>query len=316
MLFKFNEYVNLKDYRAYELAEKLILYNSGKKFGQIVFLAGGAGSGKGFARQRFISAESFKVRDVDDLKLAFQQLSALDKFTTKQFMEKYGNNLSEKDRALVQTEMLDRGITISKLKLNNPVHVYLLHMIVKATGAKEKTLELMLQGAKEGKLPNILFDITFKDLDEFNRVVPDLLKFGYEPRNIHLTWVLTNYEVAVQNNKMRARTVPEDILFQTHTGAAKTVYSLIKNGTPAEIDGRVDVILNNPEHTVYFKDPKTGQDYRNARGSTVVKSFAYLNVKDAGKPAKKEIDIKKQLLTWIRDNTPKGTLDTSELDRL
>lgn len=316
MLFKFNEYIDLKDYRAYELAEKQILYNSGKKYGQIVFLAGGAGSGKGFARQRFISAESYKVRDVDDLKLAFQKLSALDKFTTKQFMEKYGNNLSDRDRQLVQTEMLDQGITISKLSLRNPTHVYLLHMIVKATGAKEKTLDLILQGAKENKLPNLLFDITFKDLDEFNRVVPDLLKVGYEPRNIHLTWVLTNYEVAVTNNKKRARTVPEDILLQTHTGAARTVYSLIKNETPKEIDGRVDVILNNPENTVYFKDPKTGKDYRTGKGDVVVKSFAYLNVKDAGKPAKKEIDIKKQLLTWIRDNTPKDALDTSELDKL
>ena len=316
MLFKFNEYTSLKDYRAYELAEKLILYNGGKKYGQIVFLAGGAGSGKGFARQRFISAESYKVRDVDELKLAFQQLSVLDKFTTKEFVEKYGNNLSDKDRQLVQTEMLDKGITISKLKLNNPMHVYLLHMIVKATGAKEKTLDSILQGAKENKLPNLLFDVTFKDLDEFNRVIPDLIRVGYEPRNIHLTWVLTNYEIAVKNNKMRARTVPEDILLQTHTGAARTVYSLIKDGTPKEIDGRVDVILNNPENTVLFVDPKTGKPYRTARGDMVVKSFTYLNLKDPGKPAKKEIDVKKQLLTWIRDNTPKDALDTSDLDKL
>lgn len=316
MLFKFNEYNDLKDYRAYELAEKLILYNGGRKYGQIVFLAGGAGSGKGFARQKFISAESYKVRDVDELKLAFQELSALDKFTTKQFMEKYGNNLSEKDRALVQTEMLDKGLTISKLKLNNPMHVYLLHMIVKASGAKEKTLELMLQGAREGKLPNILFDVTFKDLDEFNRVIPDLLRIGYEPRNIHLTWVLTNYEIAVRNNSMRARTVPEDILLQTHIGAAKTVYSLVKDGTPKEIDGSVQVILNNPQNTVLFIDPKTGRPYRTSKGDVVVKDFTYLTLKDAGKPAKKEIDVKKQLLTWIRDHTPKGALDTSELDKL
>jgi len=31
------------------LEEKLILYGQGKRYGQIVFLAGGAGSGKGFA---------------------------------------------------------------------------------------------------------------------------------------------------------------------------------------------------------------------------------------------------------------------------
>lgn len=306
-MLNFNEYKYLREYE--ELNEKLILYNGGKKYGQIVFLAGGAGSGKGFARQHFISSESYKLRDVDDLKLAFQELSALDKFTTKQFMEKYGNNLSEKDRELVQSEMLDKGITISKLNLRNPTHVYLLHMIVKATGAKEKTLDSMLTGARFGKLPNILFDITFKDLDEFNRVIPDLIRVGYEPRNIHLTWVLTDYKLAIQNNRNRPRTVPEDILLSTHQGAAQTVFKLVKDETPAEIGGRVDVILNNRENLVFWKNAK-GQP------SFVVKDFTYLNLKEAGKRPRKEIEVKKQLLQWIRDNTPEGTLDTSELDRL
>ena len=314
MKLSFSEFVQMNEYESSILNEKLILYNGGKKYGQIVFLAGGAGSGKGFARQKFISSESFKVRDVDELKLAFQELSTLDKFTTKQFMQKYGNNLSQKDRDLVQTEMLDKGITISKLSMRNPTHVYLLHMMVKASGAKEKTLDLMLMGARSGRLPNILFDITFKDLEEFNRVMPELLRVGYEPRNVHLTWVLTNYKIAIENNKSRPRTVPEDILLSTHSGAAQTVFKLVKDGTPTEIDGRVDVILNNPENTVVFKD-KDGKPIRGASGFTV-KDFTYLNLKEPGKKAKKEIEVKKQLLTWIRDNTPEGTLDTSELDRL
>ena len=312
MKLNFKEYASFKDYEM--INEKLILYNGGKKYGQIVFLAGGAGSGKGFARQKFISSESFKVRDVDELKLAFQQLSALDKFTTKQFMDKYGNNLSEKDRALVQSEMIDKRIAISKLNMRNSTHVYLLHMMVKASGAKEKTLDSMLMGARLGKLPNILFDITFKDLEEFNRVMSELIRVGYEPNNIHLTWVLTNYQVAIRNNKTRARTVPEDILLQTHSGAAKTVYALVKDGTPKEINGRVDVILNNLENTVLWKD-KNGKPIVGAQGP-VVKDFTYLNLKEPGKSAKKEIDVKKQLLTWIRDNTPEGALDTSELDKL
>ena len=311
-MLNFNEYASLTDYEM--INEKLIIYNGGKKYGQIVFLAGGAGSGKGFARQKFISAESFKVRDVDELKLAFQQLSALDKFTTKQFMDKYGNNLREKDRALIQSEMIDQRITINKLSMKNPTHVYLLHMMVKASGAKEKTLDSMLMGARAGKLPNILFDITFKDLEEFNRVMPELIRVGYEPRNVHLTWVLTNYKIAIQNNKMRPRTVPEDILLSTHAGAAQTVFKLVKDGTPSEIDGRVDVILNNPENTIVFKD-KDGKPIRGASGFTV-KDFTYLNLKDPGKKAKTEIEVKKQLLMWIRDNTPPDALDTSELDKL
>lgn len=313
-MLNFNEYVHLKEYEM--INEKLIIYNGGKKYGQVVFLAGGAGSGKGFARENFISAENYKVRDVDELKKEFQRLSELEKFTTKDLLAKYGSKLSAKEMEMVQTEMLDKNISIAKLNMSNPKHVYILHALVKATGAKEKTLETMLQDAKIGRLPNILFDITFKDLEEFNRVIPLLMKVGYESRNIHLTWVLTNYEIAIQNNKSRSRVVPEDILLQTHRGAAQTVYNLVKNGTPKEIDGSVQVILNNPEHTIFFVDPKTGEPYKTSKGQKVVKDFKYLILKEPGKSAKKEIEIKKQLLTWVRDNTPPDTLDTSDLDKM
>ena len=50
------------------LEEKLIMYGQGKRYGQIVFLAGGAGSGKGFAISNFMEKEKFKIRDVDEWK--------------------------------------------------------------------------------------------------------------------------------------------------------------------------------------------------------------------------------------------------------
>ena len=300
-MLNFNEYVQLQHYEM--INEKLIIYNGGKKYGQIVFLAGGAGSGKGFARDKFISAENFKIRDVDELKKSFQKLSQFDKLKITTLIEKYGKYLSQKELDMIQKEMSDRDISIENLDMKKPEHVYLLHMLVKATRAKEKTLDMMLQGAKEGRLPNILFDITFKDLEEFNRVIPDLLRVGYDPKNIHLTWILTNYEIAMKNNKSRDRIVPDDILLATHSGAAQTVYSLVKDGTPKEIDGSVQVILNNPEHTIFITDPKTGKPYKDKAGRTVVKDFKYLTLKDSGKSAKKEIEVKKELLTWIRDNT-------------
>jgi hypothetical protein len=201
MKLTFKEFFEMQEYE--QLDEKLILYNNGKKYGQIVFLAGGAGSGKGFARKQFIGAESFKVRDVDELKTQFMELARLEKFTTKQLLAKYGRNLSDKWKNVAQRIMIDQGVKLSQFDLKNSEHVELLHFLVKATGTKEKTLDSMLNGAKLGKLPNILFDITFKDLEEFNRVIPDLLRVGYEPRNIHLTWVLTDYKVAIENNRDR-----------------------------------------------------------------------------------------------------------------
>lgn len=316
MKLSFTEYVQLKDYKAHSLIEKQILYNNGAKYGQIVFLAGGAGSGKGFAIQHFMQGSDFKIRDVDEMKIAFQKLDELGKFKTKDLIDKYGDKISEKDKALIQKEIIDKNLGMLDLNLKTPTHVYILHVLVRATGVKDKTLELMLAGAEKNQLPNIIFDSTFKEVSDMTDVLPKLFKAGYESKNIHVSWVLTNYQIAIKNNKSRARVVPEDILLATHAGAAQTVYNLVTHAMPPEVQGGVYVILNNPENTIFIIDPKTNKPYRDIKGSPVIKDFKYLVLKEPGKPAKKEIEIKKQLLTWIRDNTPPGAVDTSELDKL
>ena len=60
------------------LTEKLILISNGKKYGQIVFLVGGAGSGKGFALANFMEKEKFKVRDVDEWKGQLQRMARIE----------------------------------------------------------------------------------------------------------------------------------------------------------------------------------------------------------------------------------------------
>jgi hypothetical protein len=313
---KFSEYVELKDYKAYELVEKQILYNNGAKYGQIVFLAGGAGSGKGFAIKHFMQGSEFKIRDVDELKIAFQKLDALGKFTTQDLLDKYGDKISEKDKELIQKELTDKNLKMGQLDLKTPTHVYILHVLIRATDVKNKTLDLMLAGAEKGQLPNLIFDSTFKEVSDMTDVLPKLFAAGYEPKNIHVSWVLTNYQIAIKNNKSRARVVPEDILLATHAGAAQTVYNLVTTAMPPSVQGGVYVILNNPENTIFIVDPKTNKAYKDKKGNPVIKDFKYLTLKEPGKPAKKELDVKKQLLTWIRDNVPPGAVDTSELDKL
>jgi hypothetical protein len=319
MKLSFSEYVEMTDYESSLLVEKQILYNNGQRYGQIVFIAGGAGSGKGFAIKQFMQGDLFKIIDVDELKKAFQKLDELGKFSIEQIYAKYGKNITDNDKRIIDDVVGSNGLSATTLKdfdLRKPTHVYALHMLVRATGAKEKTLDMILSGAKAGKLPNIIFDITFKDISEFQRVAPQLVRAGYDTKNIHLTWVLTNYQVAIANNKSRDRVVPEDILLATHKGAAQTVYNLVKQGTPKEIDGSVYVILNNRENTIPYINPKTNKPYKTKSGEIIVKDFTYLKLKDTGKAAKKEIEVKKQLLTWIRDNVPADALDTSELDKL
>ena len=316
MKLKFSEYVDLKDYKASQLVEKQILYNNGAKYGQIVFLAGGAGSGKGFAVQHFMQGSEFKIRDVDELKIAFQKLDALGKFTTQDLLDKYGDKISQKDKELIQKELTDKNLKMGELNLKTPTHVYILHVLIRATDVKNKTLDLMLAGAEKGQLPNLIFDSTFKEVSDMTDVLPKLFAAGYEPKNIHVSWVLTNYQIAIKNNKSRARVVPEDILLATHAGAAQTVYNLVTTAMPPSVQGGIYVILNNPENTIFIVDPKTNKAYKDKKGNPVIKDFKYLTLKEPGKPAKKELDVKKQLLTWIKDNVPPGAVDTSELDKL
>ena len=263
------------------LEEKLIMYNQGKRYGQIGFLAGGAGSGKGFAIANFMEKEKFKIRDVDEWKKGFQKLA---------------------DTQGLYPE-------IKGLKLKNPKDVYKLHMFVKKTGIKEKSLDLLLQDANTKHLSNIMFDITMKDAADIGDVLPKLLEAGYDSKNIHLTWVLTNYAVSIVNNRNRARVVPEDIMLLSHEGAAKSMYDVVKGKLPRGLNGGVRVVLNNRENTIPWVDPDSKEVMKDHKsGSVLVKDFTYLTFKKEGKSIGPEMDVKKQLLGWIASNVPKTKL--------
>ena len=262
------------------LEEKLIMYNQGKRYGQIVFLAGGAGSGKGFAIDNFMEGEKFKVRDVDEWKRAFMTLAD----TRKIYPE------------------------IQKLSLKNPKDVYKLHMFVKKKGIKDKTLDLLLRDANTRHLPNIMFDITMKDASDIGDVIPRLVEAGYDSKNIHLTWVLTNYAVAILNNRNRERVVPEDIMLLSHEGAATNMYDVIKGKLPRGLNGGVRVILNNRDNTIVWADPDTKKPMKTSQGDIIIKDFTYLTLKKEGKSIGPETDVKRQILSWIAANVPKTKL--------
>ena len=270
----------------HQLDEKLIIVGKGKRYGQIMFVAGGAGSGKGFAIKNFLEGDKFKVKDPDDIKLAFQKIA------------------NEKDKYP----------EIKGLDLTKPDDVFKLHMFVKKMGTTGKLLNNLLKdaeiSAKKGTLPNLLFDRTLKDMEDVSEILPQLDAAGYERKNMHLTWVLTNYKLAVKNNldPARGRVVPEDILLQTHTGAAKTVYSVLKGKTNIGIKGDVNVILNNRENTIAWVDAKGKPVTASGSKQVVIKDFTYLNMKKQGKPFKKEAAVQKQLYHWVKNNAPDDAL--------
>ena len=61
MILSLFEFITLNKFK--QLEEKLILFNGGKNYGQVVFMAGGAGSGKGFAIKNFLEGNKFKIRE-------------------------------------------------------------------------------------------------------------------------------------------------------------------------------------------------------------------------------------------------------------
>ena len=266
------------------LEEKLIMYNQGKRYGQIVFLAGGAGSGKGFAIRNFMEKEKFKVRDVDAWKEAFMKLAD----TTDKYPE------------------------IKGLSLKNPRDVMKIHQFVKDKGIKEKSLDLLLRDVNVKNAPNVIFDITMKDTSNIDAVIPKLLEAGYDSKNIHLTWVLTNYAIAIKNNQKRERVVADDIMLLSHEGAATSMYEVIKGKIPKGLDGGVRVILNNRNNTIPYVDPDTSKPMKTKQGDIIVKDFTYLTLKKEGKKVGPEMGVKRQVLGWIEENVPDTKL-TREL---
>ena len=281
-----------------QLNEKLVVYNNRKPYGQVVFLAGGAGSGKGFSGSHFIDNTAFKVRDVDQMKKQLQILNRMGKLSIDSILKKYGRNIKAKEIENIRN-IQSQGFQLRNLQLKKPDHVRALHQLVKATGIKDNSLEKLLVGKDNPEtLPNIMFDITAKDVTDITSIIPMLKKAGYQSKNVHLTWILTNYVTAMDNNKQRERMVPEDILLLTHEGAANTVWGLVTKAMPSGLNGRVDVILNNPQHTVFYKDA----DGNNVEG--IAKGFLSLPVKREGKGILPEKVWKTKLFNWVAQNAP------------
>ena len=270
----FNDYITDQE----TLSEKLLLINNGKKYGQIVFLAGGAGSGKGFAGENFMNIQDFKVRDVDEMKKQYLKLSrAKDKYPE-----------------------------LKSLNLRNPKDVMQLHAFVKSKGTVDRTLKNMLAAtSNQETLPNIVFDVTLKNIKKIKDVIPSLLAQGYKTRNVHLVWVLADYKIAVAANRDRERVVADDILLMTHVGAHKTMWDIIgRRNVPNEVGGGIYVILNNRKNTIFYTDDKGKAVRGSGANNAVIKDFKYLTFKEPGKAPVNDAKIKMQLYTWIVNNVP------------
>lgn len=266
------------------LMEKLITFG-GKaypNFGNVVIMAGGAGSGKGFVLSNLVGLEG-KVMDVDALKTA-----------------------SAKSPLIRKRVKAETGMDIEAIAgdLKNPENVGKLHDIIanvlQLDTRKEKVLMRGILAAAPDRKPNLVFDTTLKDLQKLGNLSRMLTGVGYDKKNIHIVWVVNDIEVAKSQNLKRSRTVPAEILVNTHRGASQTMADIVNMGSTLKryMDGDIVFAFN-----------KVGVDADlkvSGGGGSFLQDAKYFYAKRQGKPATPVAKLEKDIKSKISSYVPKA----------
>jgi hypothetical protein len=280
-----------------------------------VIMAGGGGSGKGFVRSNLLDASTpFKVFDIDSLKSMFIELSKAGKLSISSILDKYGHTIGASDRINIMKRTLDVGKEIHDLDLKDPDDVDILHLITKITDTNNIAVKLHLDTAKaSNRLQNILHDVTLRNYSTFHKLYNQAIAAGYKPANIHLIWVLSDVNIALErnNNPERGRVVNPSVILDAHRDVVNVMWDVIHN-VPSGFDGKIVVVLNNPEYTVWYNTgssaakPTKGvfTTKPNKSSSGVVKDFVYLTIKSERRPVYPDSVWKYILVTWIYKNAP------------
>jgi hypothetical protein len=269
------------------LEEKLLILGKGGNYGNAVILAGGAGSGKSFAAMNLMQGDKFKIFNPDDIK------DALLKMRDTINAEKMGLPKAQTIKDVIPL--------IQGLNLQDPNDTGKLHMVVKNLGLDQKQLITFFADKTRSQLPNVMFDMTLKDMSALvgemggeQGVLQFLKQGGYKPENIHIVWILTDYQIALQQNLTRKRVVATDILFKTHRGAAGTMQDIMfRTYGSLGINGDIAVIMGGKANTIEIKKggeytypsgPNRGKTiklHHDLKGPAIM-DFKYFRVKKAG----------------------------------
>lgn len=280
------------------LNEKLITFG-GKaypRFGNVVILAGGAGSGKGFVKDKLLGIEGYSF-DVDELKL----LSTRTPIIIDKVKSELGLDLTKYDTSK------------NKMALKDPEVVKELHAIVgdylKLDDRKKKAVFNSIISADPERKPNLIFDVTMKSMKQFDKYTSPVVSMGYHPKNIHLVWIVNDVTVAMQQNRERPRTVPEDILIDTHEGAAMTMREILSmtDRLKSTVNGDIVLAFNQvgvDNEFVSGPDSRAGK----TKKSGYFKEAKYVYVKRAGKPIDKTAltqDVMDQVKRYVPQTVSK-----------
>lgn len=261
-----------------DLSEALITFagQAYPKFGNVIILAGGAGSGKGFVKDKLIGAEGYNF-DVDELK-----------------------SLSMRTPKIIERIKTEFGVDPSKLDLKKPEDVAKLHEIIgdalQLDDKRKQALLSSIMTAHPDRKPNLIFDVTLKDLRKLQNITRQVKTLGYDNEKIHIVWIINDIEVAKTQNAGRARQVPVEILVNTHRGASHTMHDIVNMGNDLKkyMDG--DIVFA-------FNKVKVDSDVsKSEKGGMYVKDAKYFYVKRAGKAVdetKLTADLRAKISSYV-----------------
>lgn len=280
--------------RAGILEEALIQLANQKDshFGQVVILAGGAGSGKGTILKNLLDIKG-KVFDVDEL---------------KSWMTRIPEWRKELQKALP-------GVDLDKPDwLSNNENVSTAHMVAKKLGIEGRQKNTVFDSvmlADHRRKPNLIFDVTLKEYSKLEDIIKYVTDAGYQKQNIHIVWVLSEMTAAIHNNRTRTRKVREDILVGTHEGASSTMADIVKNGNAlrGKLDGNIVIAFNTVRLEGRSDTEMTEKLLPGNRKATYISKALYIFLKKRGQPILSLKDLTAEVRDKLLASLPKETLE-------
>ena len=242
-------------------------------------------SGKGFVMDKILGITG-KVFDVDATKKKVRD-----------------------SKKLKATILKNYNVDVDKLSMKKSEDVDTLHRIIKRMGIDEQLQYLFMQSVKDSKnKTNIIFDSTLKSIQKLSNITSAVTEAGYKKENIHIVWVVNNIATAKKQNQDRDRTVPEDILVNTHRLVSETMSQLLK-GEESNIlkymNGDFWVVFNDKTSDTILKTSGIDGKYKNIfKEGSYVSEVIYFKVKEQGKPIKNFDEISQKYIDKIKKYVP------------
>lgn len=249
--------------------------------GQVIVMAGAAGSGKNFVIDNFTDiSNKFKLLDIDEI----QHLIIRSKIIFKRFRE-YLVNTSSPYRNYSDQDLKDPSM-FKDSEFTDTLYNFMIENKIPQT----KLGVFLKVNKNRDHLPNIVLNTTFGNTQSIENKLDVIMDAGYKPENVHLIWVVTTMDESLSRNLARERTVAAQFVKQNYRNVVDNIRGLLGKDQGVfkdYIGGNVWAVVNLKEMTQYYKDKKT------------IKDFNYLLLRD-----KKGwyFDAIKTLLTWFDKN--------------